>query len=152
VEEEPRWRRGGEVQLRKQWTYGYLRRATGCWGRLEGSPQQTSSQFSSWAPSRFSPANRVGGEWQRSFRCGNARTRARKAKAAKSATLMGYSRARYRFKKCPVITRRLFPKPQHATWSSGSYFQKADVPLHHSVIILKITHAAGYHSALTLKR
>jgi hypothetical protein len=31
--------------------------------------------------------------------------------AAKSAALKGYSRARYRFKKCPVITRRLFPKP-----------------------------------------
>ena len=30
--------------------------------------------------------------------------------------------------------------------------EKADVPFHHSVIILKITHAAGYHSALTLKR
>jgi hypothetical protein len=55
-------------------------------------------------------------------------------------------------KKCPVITRQLFPKPQHATWSSGSYFQKADMPLHHSVIILKITHATGYHLALTLKR
>jgi hypothetical protein len=83
---------------------------------------------------------------------GNARTRARKAKAAKSAALRGYSRARYRFKKCPVITRRLFPKPQHATWSFGSYFQKADGPPHHSVIILKIAHAAYYHSALPLKR
>jgi hypothetical protein len=29
------------------------------------------------------------------------------------------------FKKCPVITRRLFPKPQHATWTSGSYFRKS---------------------------
>jgi hypothetical protein len=36
--------------------------------------------------------------------------------------------------------------------SSGSYFQKADAPPHHSTIILKITHVAGYHSALTLKR
>jgi hypothetical protein len=93
-----------------------------------------------------------GGEWQRGFGSGNARTRARKAKAAKSAALMGYSQARYRFKKCPVITRRLFPKPQRATWSSGSYFQKADAPPHHSVIILKITHTAGYHSASTIKR
>jgi hypothetical protein len=99
----------------------------------------------------ISPANRVGGEWQRGFGSGNARTRARKAKAAKSAALMGYSRARYRFKKCPVITRRLFPKPQHATWSSGGYFQKADAPPHHSVIILKIAHVACYHSVLTLK-
>ena len=71
------------------------------------------------------PASKVGGEWQRGFRSGKARTRARKAKAAKSTTLMGYSRARYRFKKCPVITRRSFPKPQHATWPSGSYFQKS---------------------------
>jgi hypothetical protein len=30
--------------------------------------------------------------------------------------------------------------------------KKADVPLHHSVIILKITRAAGYHSVLPLKR
>jgi hypothetical protein len=52
-----------------------------------------------------------GGERQRGFGSRNARTRARKAKAAKSAALMGYSRAGYRFKKCPVITRRLFPKP-----------------------------------------
>jgi hypothetical protein len=28
--------------------------------------------------------------------------------------------------------------------------EKADVPLHHSVIILKITRAAGYYSALPL--
>jgi hypothetical protein len=52
-----------------------------------------------------------GGERQRGFGSGNARTRAQKAKAAKSAAFMGYSRARYRFKKRPVITRRLFPKP-----------------------------------------
>jgi hypothetical protein len=56
------------------------------------------------------PASRVGGEWQRGFGSGKARTRARKAKAAKSTALMGYSRARYHFKKCPVITRWLFPK------------------------------------------
>jgi hypothetical protein len=56
------------------------------------------------------PASRVGGELQRGFGSEKARTRTRKAEAAKSATLMGYSRARYRFKKCPVSTRRLFPK------------------------------------------
>jgi hypothetical protein len=100
----------------------------------------------------ISPASRVGGEWQRGFGSGNARTRAQKAKAAKSAALMGYSRARYRLKKCPVITRRLFPKPQRATWSSGRYFQKTDAPPHLSVIILKVAHAARYHSALPLKR
>jgi hypothetical protein len=80
------------------------------------------------------PASRVGGEWQRGFGSGKARTRARKAKAAKSAALMGYSRARYRFKKCPVITRQLFPKPQRATWSPGSYLQNTGVPLHHSAL------------------
>jgi hypothetical protein len=30
--------------------------------------------------------------------------------------------------------------------------EKADVPLHHSVIILKITRVASYYSALPLKR
>jgi hypothetical protein len=30
--------------------------------------------------------------------------------------------------------------------------EKADVPFHHSVIILKITREAGYHSVLPLKR
>jgi hypothetical protein len=91
------------------------------------------------------PASRVGGEWQRGFGGGKARTRARIAKAAKSATLMGYSRARYCFKKCPVSTQR-------TTWSSGSYFQKTGAPPHHSGIILKVAHAACYHSALPPKR
>jgi hypothetical protein len=97
------------------------------------------------------PASRVGGEWQRGFRSGKARTRARKAKAAKSAALMGYSRARYRFKKCSVITRRLFPKPRHATWKPGSYLQNTGAPPHHSAIILKVARAACYHSALPPK-
>jgi hypothetical protein len=61
------------------------------------------------------PASRVGGELQRGFGSEKARTRARKAEAAKSVALMGYSRARYRFKKCPVSTRRLFPKHRRAT-------------------------------------
>jgi hypothetical protein len=91
------------------------------------------------------PASRVGGEWQRGFGSEKARTRARKAKAAKSAALMGYSRARYRFKKCPVSTQR-------TTWSSGSYFQKTGAPPHHSAIILKVAHVACYHSALPPKR
>ena len=56
AEEEPRWRQGGEAQLQKLQTCGYLRRVTGCWGRLRGSLQQTSSQFFSWAPSHFSLA------------------------------------------------------------------------------------------------
>jgi hypothetical protein len=98
------------------------------------------------------PASKVGGEWQRGFGSGKARTRARKAKAAKSATLMGYSRARYRFKKCPVITRRLLPKSQHATWNPGSYLQNTGVPPHHSAIVLKVGRAACYHSALPPKR
>jgi hypothetical protein len=98
------------------------------------------------------PASRAGGKWQRGFGSGKARTRARKAKAAKSAALMGYSRARYRFKKCPVITRRLFPKPQHATWKPGSYLQNTGAPPHHSAIVFKLAHAACYHSALPPKR
>jgi hypothetical protein len=98
------------------------------------------------------PAGRVGGEWQRGFRSGKTRTRARKAKAAKSAALMGYSRARYRFKKCPVITQWLFPKPQRATWSPDSYLQNTGAPPHHSAIVLKAARAACYHSALPPKR
>jgi hypothetical protein len=65
---------------------------------------------------------------------------------------MGYSRARYRFKKSPVITRRLFPKPQRATWSPGSYLQNTGAPPHHSAIILKVARADCYHSALPPKR
>jgi hypothetical protein len=97
------------------------------------------------------PASRVGGEWQRGFESGKARTRARKAKAAKSAALMGYSRARYHFKKCPVITRQLFPKPRHATWKPGSYLQNTGAPPHHSAIVLKVARAACYHSVLPPK-
>jgi hypothetical protein len=81
------------------------------------------------------PASRVGGEWQRGFGSRKARTRARKAKAAKSAALMGYSRARYRFKKvpshhpavisktpaCHVVTRRLSPEHRRATSSLGHH-------------------------------
>jgi hypothetical protein len=65
---------------------------------------------------------------------------------------MGYSRARYRFKKCPVITRRLFPKPQRATWSPGSYLRNTGAPPHHSAIILEVARAACYHSVLPPKR
>jgi hypothetical protein len=61
------------------------------------------------------PASRVGGELQRGFESEKTRTRAQKAEAAKSAALMGYSRARYHFKKCPISTRRLFPKHRRAT-------------------------------------
>jgi hypothetical protein len=98
------------------------------------------------------PASRAGGEWRRGFGSGKARTRTQKAKAAKSAALMGYSRARYRFKKCPVITQRLFPKPQHATWKPGSYLQNTGAPPHHSPIVLKVARAACYHSASPPKR
>jgi hypothetical protein len=98
------------------------------------------------------PASRAEGEWRRGFRSGKARTRARKAKAAKSAALMGYSRARYCFKKCPAITRRLFPKPQYATWKPGSCLQNTGAPLHHSAIALEMARAACYHSASPLKR
>jgi hypothetical protein len=97
-------------------------------------------------------ASRVEGELQRGFGNQKARTRARKAEAAKSTALMGYSRARYRFKKCPVSTRRLFPKRCRATWSSGSYFQNTGEPPHHSAIILKVARTACYHSALPPKR
>jgi hypothetical protein len=79
------------------------------------------------------PASRAEGEWRRGFGSGKARTRARKAKAAKSAALMGYSRARYRFKKvpshhpavisktpaCHVETRQLSPEHRCATSSLG---------------------------------
>ena len=82
----------------------------------------------------------------------NARTRARKAEAAKGTALMGYSRARYHFKKCPVSTRRLFPKHCRATWSPNSYFQNTGAPPHHPAIILKVARAACNHSALPLKR
>jgi hypothetical protein len=97
------------------------------------------------------PASRAEGEWQRGFGSRKARTRARKAKAAKSAALMGYSRAGYRFKKCLVITRRLFPKPQHATWKPGSYLQNTGAPPHHSAIVLKLARVACYHSVLPPK-
>jgi hypothetical protein len=83
------------------------------------------------------PASRVGGKLRRGFGSKKARTRARKADAAKSASLMGYSRARYRFKKRPVSTRRLFPKHRRAKSSPDSYFQNTGVPRHHPAIISK---------------
>jgi hypothetical protein len=53
---------------------------------------------------------------------------------------------------CHVVTRRLFPKPQRATWSPGDYLQNTDAPPHHSAIILEVARAACYHSALPPKR
>ena len=61
-------------------------------------------------------------ELQKGFGGRKARTRARKAEAAKSAVLMGYSRARYCFKKRPVSTRQLLPKHQRATLSPDGHF------------------------------
>jgi hypothetical protein len=57
-----------------------------------------------------STSEQSGGERQRGFGSGNARTRARKAKAAKSAALKGYSRARYHFKKVPSHHPTVIPK------------------------------------------
>jgi hypothetical protein len=77
-------------------------------------------------------ANRSGAELQRGSGGRKARTRARKAEAAESAVLMGYSRVRYRFQKAPsqhpavtsktpachVITRRLLLKHRHPASTS----------------------------------
>jgi hypothetical protein len=106
----------------------------------------------------------VGGEWQRGFGSGKARTRARKAKAAKSAALMGYSRARYRFKKCSVITRQLSPEHRCATSSLGvasktpiscsvarHYLQNADVTLQSLGVTSKNADIEFNHSALPPK-
>jgi hypothetical protein len=67
-------------------------------------------------------ANRVGDELQRESEGRKARTRARKAEAAESAILMGYSRVTYCFQKRLVSTRQLLPKHQRATSSLGDYF------------------------------
>jgi hypothetical protein len=96
-------------------------------------------------------ANRAGAELQRGFGGRKARTRARKAEAAKSAVLMGYSRVRCRFQKRPVSTRQLLPKHQRATLSPGGHFQNTGVPHHHSAITLNIVGAARSHSAVTSK-
>jgi hypothetical protein len=53
-----------------------------------------------------------------------ARTRARKAEAAKSAIHMGYSRVRYRFQKAPSHHPAVTPK-------------NADVPCHHPAVTSK---------------
>jgi hypothetical protein len=97
-------------------------------------------------------------ELQRGFGGRKARTRARKAEAAKSAVLMGYSRARYRFKKRPVSTRQLPPKHQCATLSLGSYLQNTSVSRCHSAVTSKtpachiVTQRSPphHHSAITL--
>jgi hypothetical protein len=67
------------------------------------------------------PASRVGGELQRGFRSKKARTRARKAEAAKSATLMD------------------IPEPgtvsKSAQSAPGGYFQNTCVPRDHPAVI-----------------
>jgi hypothetical protein len=98
------------------------------------------------------PASRVGGELQRGFGSEKARTRARKAEAAKSATFMGYSRARYRFKKCPVSTRQLFPEHRCATSSLSYYPQSGPRSLLSLGVTCKTLTSPSSHSALPLKR
>jgi hypothetical protein len=94
-------------------------------------------------------ANRAGVELQRGFEGKKARTRARKAEAAKNPVHMGYSRIRYRFQKAPshhpavtskapvcriitrllssmwptqhILTRLLFLKRRRYHHSLGSY-------------------------------
>jgi hypothetical protein len=51
--EEPRWTRGGGDQARKQQTCGYLRKATGCWGRWGELLQRMNSRPFSRAPSQL---------------------------------------------------------------------------------------------------
>jgi hypothetical protein len=97
-------------------------------------------------------ANRAGAELQRGFGGRKARTRARKAEAAKSAVLMGYSRVRCRFQKRPVSTRQLLPKHQRATLSPGGHFQNTGVPHHHSAITLSMAGAARSNSAVISKK
>jgi hypothetical protein len=98
------------------------------------------------------PASRVGGELRRGFRSKKARTRARKAEAAKSAALMGYSRARYRFKKRPVSTRWLFPKHRRATSSPGYYPQSGQRSPLSLGVTSKTPTSSSSRSALPLKR
>jgi hypothetical protein len=89
------------------------------------------------------PADGARAELQRGFGGRKARTRARKAEAAKSAVLMGYSRARYRFKKRPVSTRQLPPEHQRGTLSLGSYFRNTSVPHCHPTVTP--TSSLGYY-------
>jgi hypothetical protein len=145
---DTRWRRSGSettdmwLPAKGNWLLGSIRGIT------------TADELEAFLLGAISilPVSRVGGELRRGFGSKKARTRARKVEAAKSAALMGYSRARYRFKKRPVSTRRLFPKHRHATSSPGGYFQNTGAPHHHSAIILKVAHVARYRSALLLKR
>jgi hypothetical protein len=68
-------------------------------------------------------ANRSGVKLQRGSGGRKARTRARKAEAAESAVLMGYSRVRYRFQKAP----------SHPTVTS----KNAGVPCYHPAVTSK---------------
>jgi hypothetical protein len=112
------------------------------------------------------PASRVGGELQRGFGSEKARTRARKAEAAKSATLMGYSPSQISFQKAPsqhptvisktpachVITRQLFPKHRCATSSLGYYPQNGPRSLLSLGVTSKTLTSSSGRSALPLKR
>jgi hypothetical protein len=59
---------------------------------------------------------------QRGSRCRKARTRAQNVEARNSAVHIGFSRARCRLQKVPVITQRLFLKHWRATSSLSCYF------------------------------
>jgi hypothetical protein len=119
---------------------------------LEESLQQTSSRSSSWVPSRF--YQRAG--WEANGRedseAGKQELGHGKQRRLKAQHLWDILEPDTVSKKCPVITRRLFPKPKRATWSPGGYLQNTGAPPHHSAIILEVARAACYHSALPPKR
>ena len=119
---------------------------------MKESPQQTNSRLSSWAPSRFYQR----AEWEASSREDSEARKQElghgKQRRLKAQHLWDILEPDTVSKKCLVITRRLFPKPQRATWSPGGYLQNTGAPPHHSAIILEVARVACYHSALPPKR
>jgi hypothetical protein len=119
--EELGLRDDGHVVTRERRTCGYLRKAVGCWGRLEESPQQTNSRLSSWAPSRFYRR----AEWEANCR---EDSEARKQE-------LGHEKQRRL--KAQHLWDILEPDTvsKSAQSAPGGYFQNTGVPRDHPVVI-----------------
>ena len=140
MEGEPRWRQGGEAQLQKSQTYGYLRRVTDCWDRWRGSLQQTSSWFSSWVPFLLLASET---EWEASGRedsdaemqeLGHGKQRRLKARHLRDILESDTLSKSAQSSPGGHLRNPSMPRGYLTVISN-----KADVPPHHSAIFLKVT-------------
>jgi hypothetical protein len=120
--EGPRWTRGGEGQARRQQTYGYLRKATSCWGRWGESPMRMNSRLFAWAPSQLHWRTDREPNCREDLEAGKQELGRGKQRRLKAQYLWDIPESDTVSKKRPVSTRQLLLKHWRAMSSPGGYF------------------------------